>query len=133
MLTAGALALAATAAACSADAGESDATWRLAPEAVLTAETRTVEILVSRVECNSGFTGTVNEPSVVFRDDDVIITVTVSPGSPEVADCQGNDEVPYTVELSRALGDRELIDGGCESGREAVGTVFCETAVRGGP
>ena len=127
------IALAVGMTACSAGAGESDATWRLAPETELTAETRSVEILVSRAECNSGVTGTVNEPTVEFRDDQVIITATVSPGSPQVADCQGNDEVPYAVELPRALGERALIDGGCDRGREAVGTVFCETAVRGSP
>jgi hypothetical protein len=119
-------------AACTAGDGVSDATWRLAPPVELDSETTTFEILVSRVECNSGVTGTVKEPSVEFGDEDVVITVRVSPGSPQAATCQGNNEVPYTLRLDQPIGDRVLIDGGCRGG-EAAATVFCDSAVRGRP
>lgn len=128
----GVIALAVGLGGCATSEGESDATWRLAPQVEVDSATTTFEILVSRVECNSGITGTVNEPSVEFGDEEVVITVRVSPGSPQAATCQGNDEVPYTLRLAQPIGDRVLIDGGCRGG-EAAETVFCDSAVRGRP
>lgn len=38
--------------------------------------------------------------------------------------CPGNDEVPYTVDMEEAVGERSLVDGACLED-EAVRTSFC--------
>ena len=108
------------------------ATWRLAPGAEPDAAATSIDVLVTRLEGNSGVTGTVDEPQVEALDGEVVITITVSPGTPEVADCQGNDEVLATVRLPQPLGDRPLVDGACRT-TNASSTVFCESEVRFAP
>lgn len=108
------------------------ATWRLAPGAEPDAAATSIDVLVTRLECNSGVTGTVDEPQVEALDGEVVITITVSPGTPVAADCQGNDEVPATVLLPEALGDRLLVDGACRTTR-ASSTVSCESEIRFAP
>lgn len=108
------------------------AVWEVAPQQQLDASTTEIAVLVTRLGCNSGVTGTVNDPTISITDDDLVITFTVSPGQPEAADCQGNDQVPYLLTLPQPLGEHRLIDGACES-TEARSTVFCESAVRHSP
>ena len=79
--------------------------------------------LVTRLGCNSGKTGEVNEPRVDEGEDEVTITFSVSPVEGD-ADCQGNDAVPYEVQLSEPLGGRTLLDGACTSA-EAGDTAPC--------
>lgn len=105
------------------------AIWELAPGQSLNERTRSITTVVTRLGCNSGVTGTVNEPTIVFTPTDAIIAFTVSPGPPDIAACQGNDHVAYEIALPEPLGDRSLIDGACEDS-DASRTVFCETDER---
>lgn len=89
----------------------STAVWELATGAAIDSGATTFDVLVMRTECNSGVTGTVNPPLVEFRTEEIVITFTVSPGTPAAADCQGNDQVEYTVTLDEPVGDRRLVDG----------------------
>lgn len=79
---------------------------------------------VTRLECNSGVTGEVNDPRVEESEQTVTITFTVSPSKAGGADCQSNDAVPYEVQLSNPLRGRTLVDGACAS-TEAGETTFC--------
>ena len=108
------------------------AVWEVAPQQQLDESSTTVDVLVTRLGCNSGVTGTVNEPTVSVVDTEAVITFTVSPGQPEAAECQGNDQVPYELALPQPLGELTLIDGACDT-TEARGTVYCESAVRYAP
>lgn len=107
----------------------SPAVWELAPEQVVDAETTTLSVLVTRVACNSGVTGTVNEPTVDRTDGELVITFTVSPGDPPAADCPSNDLVEYVIELDEPVGDRVLVDGACRT-TDAADTVFCDSEIR---
>jgi hypothetical protein len=113
----------ALASGCGVSNRDAAATWRLAPSQTLDANTTTFSALVTRLGCNSGVTGDVNNPDIELTDDQVVITFTVSPGEPSSAACQGNNQVAYTVELPEGLGDRALVDGECAS--SATGTEPC--------
>jgi hypothetical protein len=104
---------------------EAVATWDLTEDQTPDADTTTFTVDVTRLGCNSGETGTVNDPNIEMSDTQVVITFTASPGEPNTADCQGNNAVSYDVELPEALGERELVDGGCAS-TEARGTAPCQ-------
>ncbi len=117
--------IAAVGTGCSALDGDAAATWTLAPGQTLDAETTTFTVTVTRSECNSGVTGTVNDPDIELAEDEVVLTFTVSPGEPRAADCQGNDGVTYEVELPEALGDRTLVDEACRS-TPPVNPATCE-------
>ena len=88
-------------------------------------ETSEFTVLVTRLGCNSGTTGQVQEPEVDFSEDEVTLTFVVEPDEPSSADCRGNDQVEYEVALSEPLGDRRLVDGQCASDAEASSTTFC--------
>lgn len=105
--------------------GEAAATWDLAPEQTLDANTTTFTAMVTRLSCNSGVTGDPNDPAIEITEDQIVITFTVSPGEPSSADCQGNDQVSQEVELPEVLGDRELVDGACASS-EVSSTEPCQ-------
>ena len=104
----------------------SPAVWELAPDQVVDAETTTLSVLVTRVACNSGVTGTVNDPSIDRTDGELVITFTVSPGDPPAANCPSNDLVEYVIELDEPVGDRALVDGACRT-TEAAEATFCES------
>lgn len=110
---------------CSTTDGRTTATWRLADGETLTRDTTTFTALVSRLDCNNGVTGEVNDPVLDETDEDVVITFTVSPDDPPAADCPSNDEVPYEVQLPRALGQRSVVDGACAL-PEASTTSTCQ-------
>ncbi len=101
------------------------AVWDVGESSSLDADTNTFTALVTRLECNSGVTGDVNDPDIERTDDRVVITFTVRPKEAAAADCQGNDQVPYEVEIPEPLGNRELVDGACTS-TEANSTIFCQ-------
>ncbi len=109
---------------CSLFNRDAAATWDLAPDQSLDAETTTFTALVTRLDCNSGITGEVNEPEIEFTDSEVVITFTVSPRTRGDGDCQGNDQIRHEVDLPQALGDRALVDGQCAAS-EADGTEPC--------
>jgi hypothetical protein len=84
----------------------------------------TFVVLVTRVECNSGRTGEVLEPTVTEEAEDIVITFSVAPTPPGDHDCQGNDAVASTITLERPLGERRLLDGACLAGSAPAG--LCE-------
>ena len=110
---------------CSSFNDEAVATWDLTQETTTDSATTAFTVAVTRLGCNSGQTGTTNDPDIEMTDTQVVITFTVSPGEPSSADCQGNNAVSYDVELPEALGERELVDGGCAS-TEATSTAPCQ-------
>lgn len=117
-------------AACGALPGATaSAVWTVAPGQDLDSRTTKIEVLVSRVGCNSGVTGQVVEPEIQLDDDRVIVAFSVQPGEPAAADCQGNPEVPYVLTLPVPLGSRQLVDGQCLNDEDTARTVHCE---RGG-
>ncbi|MGG5259828.1 hypothetical protein [Phycicoccus avicenniae] len=101
------------------------ASWSLAPGQEVTAASTELQVLVTRVGCNSGVTGTAEEPTVDVGADRVVVTFVVTPEEPGSADCQGNPEVPFTLLLPEPLGARALVDGQCLGDGEAAGTSFC--------
>ena len=106
--------------------------WQLAPHQSLDPDSTSVTVLVSRIGCNDGITGTVNPPDVSVSDSEIVISMTVSPGEPSSATCPGNDQVAFEIELPEPLGDRRLVDGACENS-DARRTIWCETDIRYAP
>ena len=102
-----------------------DASWMLAPGQEVGPDAEQLQVLVTRVGCNSGVTGEVEEPEVEVKGDRVIVTFAVSPGEPGSADCQGNPEVPFLLTLPEPLGSRALADGQCLGNDDVAGTAFC--------
>lgn len=100
------------------------AVWTVKSPDQLGPDATTFTAMVRRVGCNNGVTGDVQEPDVRLEEDEVIITFTVEP-DPSEANCLGNNEVAYEVELPEPLGDRELVDGQCEPEAEGSRTTFC--------
>lgn len=78
------------------------ASWTLAPGQEVGPTTRELGVLVTRVECNSGVTGQVEEPKIEVKSDRMIVTFVVTPGRVGSADCQGNSEVAFSPHASRA-------------------------------
>jgi hypothetical protein len=109
---------------CGASNRDAAATWDLATGQGLNADTTNFTAHVTRLGCNGGVTGGVNAPTIEVRDDEIVITFTVSPGEPSSATCQGNNQVPYEVKLPSALGNRDLVDGGCAG--DAASTAPCQ-------
>lgn len=106
------------------------AVWRANPEDPPTSSAETFTALVTRLDCSSGVTGEVLEPSIVVRHDAVVVTFEVAPLPRGNYTCQGNDEVPYVVDVGEPIGVRDVVDGACLSG-EAQSTSFCtDGAVR---
>lgn len=101
------------------------AVWFVDPDAPPTPSTSTFTAQVSRLGCNSGVTGKVQRPGVVFTDTEVVVAFTVEP-DPDGGNCPTNDRVPYEVQLGQPIGDRVLVDGACSSGGEAATTSYCD-------
>ncbi|MCC2592977.1 hypothetical protein LKO27_06065 [Tessaracoccus sp. OS52] len=102
------------------------AVWQLADPAAVTAETTRLDLLVTRVECASAFTGEVLPPQVTITDEAVSIRAEVQWIDPnQAAECPSNPYVPLTVALPEPLGARMLVDEGCANG-EFARTSHCE-------
>ena len=101
------------------------ASWTLAPGDAVGPTSEQLQVLVTRVGCNSGVTGDVEEPEVEFNSDRVVVTFVVTPGEPGSADCQGNPDVPLLLMLPEPLGNRALIDGQCLTNDDVASTSFC--------
>lgn len=101
------------------------AVWFPAPGSAIESSTTTFAVLVSRLGCNNGTTGRVQTPEIVSNESEVVITFTVAAKGPGAANCQGNQEVAYKIDLGEPLLERALIDGQCLPGGEAVTTSFC--------
>ena len=111
---------------CGALSGDTAAAfWTLAPGQGVGPASRQLQVLVTRVGCNSGVTGEVQEPEVELKSNRVIVTFVVTPGEPGSADCQGNPEVPFLPTLPEPLANRALVDGQCLTNDEVANTSFC--------
>lgn len=118
-----------TLAGCSNRGEREPAVWSLPEATTVDVATASFEIAVIRVECASGVTGEVLPLDVWEGEVQVVITATVARNGDDTADCQGNEPVMMTVELDQPIGDRELVDGGCEQfGLEDLS--FCADPVR---
>ncbi|WP_226532495.1 hypothetical protein [Microbacterium paraoxydans] len=107
----------------------SAATWDLVDPGSVTAESRTLDVAVTRLGCANGETGELLAPVVTYEAGEVIIRIDAEVLELEAANCLGNNAVPVTVVLSEAVGERALVDGGC-IGLEAEGTAPCMSSVR---
>lgn len=101
------------------------ATWDLKPGQPLKPSMTSLSVLVTRVGCNNGVTGEVNEPRITTTASEVVVTFTVTPEQPGAANCLGNNPKPYTVALPEPLGERALVDGACLQGGEGSGMSSC--------
>lgn len=99
------------------------ATWILLEP--VTPESTDLVIGVTRLGCANGKTGRVLPAAVEYGEDRIVIRVDVESRSDQPADCQGNDEVTFSVHLTEPIGQRELVDAACLSG-EAQGTTSCD-------
>ena len=77
-----------------------------------------------RLACSGGKTGTVLVPRVQVDPERIMIQTDVGPLPPGIHTCQGNNEVPVTVELKEPIGNRELMDAACLE-RHALRTSYC--------
>jgi hypothetical protein len=100
--------------------------WELTNPEDVGAETTTLRLAVTRLECSSGVTGTVLEPEVAYEESRIVIRTDVEPIPQTGYDCQGNNAVPLTVRLTEPVGRRSLVDAACQRG-DAVDTIFCES------
>jgi hypothetical protein len=101
------------------------ASWEIAPGEVVGPTSKQLQVLVTRVGCNSGVTGNVEEPEIEVDSDRVIVTFVVTPGEPGSAECQGNPDVPFRLTLPEPLGSRALADGQCLTNEDVARTAFC--------
>jgi hypothetical protein len=107
--------------------GQGDAAvWRLQPGQSLQATSTALTALVARLACNNGVTGEVLAPQVRRTDSAVIVTFEVVPRQPGAAQCNGNNEVPYKVDLGGPLEGRALMDGQCLPPSPAASTGVCD-------
>lgn len=97
---------------------ESDAElarWAPAPDADLSPDATSIEVLVNEMACAGGTSaeGRIAPPEIVYRDEAVVVTMRVVPrAGPQ--ECPGNPDTPYTLELEEPLGERRLLDGAHE-------------------
>ena len=87
--------------------------WRLDPSAPEPGpDTTDLHVLLAESECVSGqeIGDRLVGPQVVMTDTDVRIAFAAEPPPGDVHTCQGNSEIPYTVELPEPLGNREIIE-----------------------
>lgn len=127
------LAVASVLCASGCGAGRGTGVWEVAPGQRLTAESRSVVALVTRVGCAGGVTGPVLPPEVTYEPERILIRTDLRDTAPRAATCQGNDQVRLDVELTEPLGRRALVDAACTQGSEAATTSFCSDPVRRQP
>lgn len=93
------------------------AVWDLMPGQHLTESSSTFTALVTRTACHSGETGDVLAPDVRVTDKTIVVTFTVKAAGPGSYFCQGNDAVPYEVDLPGPIQGRALVDGQCATNK----------------
>lgn len=72
-----------------------------------------IEMLVNEIVCSGGreIGDVLHGPQVIESDDSVFVAFAVVPITTSAATCLGNSFTRVTVELSRPLGERALLDG----------------------
>jgi hypothetical protein len=84
----------------------------------------TFKALVTRLECSGGETGEVFKPTVLVKQDEIVVTFMAKPMPPADYTCPGNRPVSYVVDLGVSVGDKKLVDGACLDGN-AASTSYC--------
>ena len=113
---------------CAAADAEPRAFWNL--DGPVDQSSTSIEIAVQRADCADGETGELLDPEVSYEADRIVIRARVAPNGLDGADCQENDRVSQTVELSEPVGQRELVDALCLSKPEARSHLGLPTAER---
>lgn len=88
--------------------------WRIDPDAAAPAgESAQIEVILNERECVSGqeIGDRLLDPQIVMTDQHVFIAFAAERPPGDAFDCQGNPDMPYTVELPESIGDRELMEG----------------------
>ena len=93
------------------DSEATRATW--IPLGLISSESTSIEIGVTRTACANGATGALQDPIVAYTADRITITARVEPNGLTEANCQGNDVVRSVVDLTEPVGQREIFDGVC--------------------
>lgn len=95
------------------------ALWELVTPADVTPESTEVTLSATPSGCHTGAELPVSEPQVEVSDESIVITVTVAPqpapNPDEDQGCAMSPAVEVTVELEEPIGDRDLVDGGCDT------------------
>jgi hypothetical protein len=99
-----------------------NAVWTLSSDP--TAQSMSLDIAVSRLECSGGVTGDVLPPVVSYEADRIVIRSKVAPLPEGAYDCQSNDTVPVYLLLDEPVGERAIFDEACFS-EPAKSTSFC--------
>ena len=100
-------------------------TWALAEPGMVTSSSTSIAILVERLSCANGVTGTVLTPVYELTDTAIILRTDVGPlPSAGTYTCPGNDAVPMTVVLPEPIGTRQLVDWACLR-EPAASTSLC--------
>jgi hypothetical protein len=90
------------------------ASWTLDPAKRPSPVDDSLRVLVTRMACSNGDTGTPLAPGIVRTESSLTITINVDPLPREGgANCLGNPAVPTVVHLASPIGDRRLVDGTC--------------------
>ena len=100
--------------------GTAAATWNLAPDEVLTAETTRFTALVNRIGC--GETGAVVGPDITMDGETVGVAfgTDFEPDPGVVYTCEGQSPTRVSVDLPEPLGGRTLVDAACGTERETA-------------
>ena len=108
-------------------AGLNNASWVLAPDQEIGAETTSVLALVTETECASGKSseGRVVGPEIVELPDRVLVTFAVRALGGDVHTCPGNPETTVQIQLPAPLGPRQLLDGSWLPARDPVKVECC--------
>lgn len=105
--------------------------WVLADPASVSSASTSIAILVSRLECAGGRTGTVLIPVYALTETAVILRTDVAAIASDGAQtCPGNDQVPITVVLPEPIGNRSLIDGACSQPPASTMSFCLDKGVR---
>lgn len=119
-------------AACGSGGGP--ASWVVAEPALVDDGTHTFDIAVRSAECASGAREEIAQVEVQETSRQVVITATMEPLDVDAnVTCPENEPTTVRVELAEPLGDRDLVDGGCERFAELADLSVCVNPVRWSP
>lgn len=100
------------------DRGRSHATWLIVETATPTPASTAIEVEVRASDC--GGDPDTAQAEVRAEPDRVVVTVTVDDPGPGFHTCAQEIGNTMTVDLGEPLGDRPIVDGGCDPAAPAV-------------
>lgn len=89
-------------------------TWRLDPDGPpLTRDTTEIEVILNERPCVGGreIGDRLVGPQIVMTDTQVFVAFAAERPEGDAFECPSNPDMPYTVELTEPLGDRDLVEG----------------------